>query len=175
MSEETKGDQKSRELSLRRERPFSLFQEMDRMFEDISRGLNDWFWWPFERNRWRLSTLEFPEEEEWFRTPLANVSEEKDKFTIEAELPGLDKGDIEININDGVMEIKGEAKEEEKEEKEGELVRKEYRSSRYYRSFTLPENVDEDKIDASFEKGILNIALPKTEPTKPEKKSIEIK
>jgi HSP20 family protein len=175
LSEETKGNQKSQELSLRRERPFSLFQKMDRMFDDMKRDLSDWFYWPFERRKWRLSSLKFPEEEAWFRTLLTNISEEKDGFNIKAELPGIHKGDIDINISDGVMEIKGEAKEEQKEEKEGEFVRKEYRSSSYYRAFNLPENIDEDAIDASFDKGILTIDIPKTQPTEPEKKNIEIK
>jgi HSP20 family protein len=175
MSEETKENQESRELSLRRERPFSLFQEMDRMFDDMTRDLSDWFYWPFDRNKWRLSSIKFPEEQRWFRTPLTNISEEKDGFNIKAELPGLDKGDIEINISDGVMEIRGETKDEQKEEKEGKFVRREYQSSSYYRAFNLPENVDEDTIDASFDSGILNIEIPKTEPKEPEKKNIEIK
>ena len=73
------------------------------------------------------------------------------------------------------MEIKGEHKEEKKEEKEGQLVRREYHSSSYYRAFNLPENIDEDKIDANLEKGILTVKIPKVTPPEPEKKKIEIK
>jgi HSP20 family protein len=115
------------------------------------------------------------ESEPIFRTPLANITEDEGFFNINAELPGLDKGDIEISIQDGNLEIKGEVKEEKKEEKEGELVRREFRSSSYYRCFTLPENIDEDKIDANLEKGILTVKIPKVEPKEPEKKKIEIK
>jgi HSP20 family protein len=175
MSEETKENKESRELSLRRERPFSLFQEMDRLFDDMTRDLSDWFWWPSQRKIWRPLSLRLREEKPWFRTPLANISEEKDQFNIKAELTGIEKGDIEKKVRKGVMEIKGEAKEEKKEEKEGELVRREYRSSSYYRSFTLPENINEDAIDASFDKGILNVKIPKKEPKEPEKTKIEVK
>jgi HSP20 family protein len=73
------------------------------------------------------------------------------------------------------LEIKGELKEEKKEEKEGQLVRREYRSSSYYRCFRLPDNIDESKIDASLNKGILTVKIPKVEPVVPERKKIEIK
>ena len=73
------------------------------------------------------------------------------------------------------MEIKGEHKEETKEEKEGQLVRREYHSSSYYRAFNLPENIDKEKIDANLDKGILTVKIPKVTPPKPEKKKIEIK
>ncbi|MFW9781569.1 MAG: Hsp20/alpha crystallin family protein [Candidatus Heimdallarchaeota archaeon] len=174
-NEVKKEDQKSREITVRRESPFSLFQEMDRMFNDLQRNFFDDWYWPFGRQRRRPFSLIIKEDEPIFRTPLANITEEDDVFAISAELPGLDKGDIEISIQDGNLEIKGEVKEEKKEEKEGQLVRREYRSSSYYRAFSLPENIDEEKIDASLDKGILTIKIPKVEPVVPEKKKIEIK
>ena len=168
-----KEDQKSREITVRRESPFSLFQEMDRLFNDMQRNFFDD--WPFGWRRQRPFSLIIRENEPIFRTPLANIKESEDHFDISTELPGLDKGDIEITIQDGNLEIKGEVKEEKKEEKEGELVRREYRSSSYYRCFTLPDNIDENKIDASLDKGILTVKIPKVEPVEPEKKKIEIK
>jgi HSP20 family protein len=174
-NKEKQEDKKSREITVRRESPFSLFQEMDRMFNEMQRNFfNDWNW-PFGRRRTRPFSLVIREDEPIFRTPLANITEEDDAFAITAELPGLDKGDIEITIQDGTLEIKGEVKEEKKEEKEGELVRREYRSSSYYRAFSLPDNIDENKIDANLEKGILKLKIPKVEPAVPEKKKIEIK
>ena len=174
-NEEKKEDQKSREITVRRESPFSLFQEMDRLFNDMQRNfLDDWNW-PFGIRRRRPFSLILRDDEPIFRTPLANITETEDSFNISAELPGLEKGDIEISIQDGNLEIKGELKEEKKEEKEGELVRREYRSSSYYRCFNMPENIDEDNIDASLEKGILTVKIPKVEPVEPEKKKIEIK
>lgn len=172
--DEKKEDQKSRELSVRRENPFSLFQEMDRMFDDL-RGtfFDDWLW-PSRRTRRPLS-LVIAENEPVFRTPLANITEDDGMYNITAELPGLDKGDIEVTIHDGMLEIKGETKKEEKEEEEGELVRREYHSSSYYRAFSLPEHIDAENIDANLDKGILKVSIPKVEPPKPEKKKIEVK
>lgn len=174
--EQKEEDKKSRELSVRRENPFSLFQEMDQLVDSLSRNFFDDWYWPFSsRRRSRPFSLVISEEEPFFRTPLSNISEDENTFKIDAELPGLDKGDIEISITDGALEIKGEHKEEEKEEKEGELVRREYHTSSYYRCFNLPENIDEESIEASLDKGILTVTVPKVEPPKKEAKKIEIK
>ncbi|MFX0028476.1 MAG: Hsp20/alpha crystallin family protein [Candidatus Hermodarchaeota archaeon] len=175
INEEKKEDKKTREITVRRESPFSLFQEMDRMFNEMQRNFFDDWYWPFGKRRNRPFSLIIREDEPIFRTPLANITEDDKAFAISAELPGLDKGDIEISIQDGTLEIKGEVKEEKTEEREGELVRREYRSSSYYRAFSLPDNIDENNIDANLDKGILTVKIPKTEPVKPEKKTIEIK
>ncbi|MFO8017583.1 MAG: Hsp20/alpha crystallin family protein [Promethearchaeia archaeon] len=171
MSEEEKEseEQKSREIAVRRENPFSLFQEMDKLFDELSRNFFD-----FPRRR-RSFDLGIPEEGPIFRTPLSNITETEDNFEISAELPGLDREDIEVTIHDGNLEIKGETKEEEKEEEEGEVVRREYRSSSYYRAFSLPENIEEDDIDAHLEKGVLKVSIPKAELPEKEKKKIEVK
>ncbi len=172
-NEEKKEDQKSREITIRRESPFSLFQEMDRLFNDMQRNFFEE--WPFGIRRQRPFSLIIRDNEPIFRTPLSNITETEDFFSISAELPGLDKGDIEISIQDGNLEIKGEVKEEKKEEKDGELVRREYRSSSYYRCFNMPDNIDEDNIDANLDKGILTVKIPKVESVEPEKKKIKIK
>ncbi|TFF99720.1 MAG: Hsp20/alpha crystallin family protein [Promethearchaeota archaeon] len=169
MSEE----EKSRELSIRRDKPFSLFQEMDRMFDEVARSFDDWFLGPSRFPR--IGDLMKKEEGPIFRTPLTNIKESDGEFEIAAEMPGLDKGDIEVSFHDGLLEIKGEIEEEEKEEEKGEVVRSEYRSSSYYRAFTLPENIDEDAIDANLEKGVLTVKIPKKEPEPVEKKKIEVK
>lgn len=171
---EKKEDKKSRELTVRRENPFSLFQEMDQIFNNLQNAFFD-DEWPFSRRRYKPLSLIIRDDEPIFRTPLANISESKTEFEISAELPGLEKNDIELTIQDGRLEIKGERKEERKEEKDGQLVRREYHSSSYYRAFNLPEHINESKIDANLEKGILKIKIPKVEPPKPEKKKIEIK
>jgi HSP20 family protein len=168
MSEE----EKSRELSIRRDNPFSLFQEVDKMFDEMTRNFSDWF----APSRFpRFGDLMKREEGPLFRTPLTNIKESDGEFEISAEMPGLDKGDIEVSLHDGLLEIKGEVEQEEKEEEEGEVVRSEYRSSRYYRAFTLPENIDEDEIDANLDKGVLTVKVPKKEPEPVEKKKIEVK
>ncbi|MBD3193492.1 MAG: Hsp20 family protein [Candidatus Lokiarchaeota archaeon] len=171
-SEGNEDDKKSRELSMRRDSPFSLFQEMDKMLDDINRNFLGDLWLPTRWPRFRIAERE---EGSMFRTPLTNIKESDENFEITAEMPGLDKGDIEIMFHDDVLEIKGEYKEEEKEEKEGEVVRSEYRSSSYYRAFSMPENIDEDSIDATLDKGILTVKVPKKEPEPVEKKKIEVK
>ncbi len=163
-------DKKAREITVRRESPFSLFQEMDRMFDDV---FNNTFW-PFSRKRYSPFNLVVRDDEPIFRTPLANIHEAENHFNITAELPGINKGDIELTIQDGMLEIKGETKEEKTEEHKGQLVRREYRSSKYYRAFNLPEHINENNIEANLEKGILNIKIPKIKPKEPEKKKIEI-
>lgn len=170
--DETKEGKKTRELSVRRENPFSLFQEMDRMFDNF---FNDDVW-PFGwSHRRRPLGLIIREDEPLFRTPLSNITETEDGFEISAELPGMNKSDIQLTITDNTLEIRGEQKEEKKEEKEGQYVRRECRSTSFYRAFNLPDNIDENAIDANLNKGILKVLIPKVEPPKPEKKQIEIK
>ncbi|MBN1800487.1 MAG: Hsp20/alpha crystallin family protein [Candidatus Lokiarchaeota archaeon] len=170
-----KEEKEPREIAIRRDRPFSLFQEMDRYFDDMTRDLFGNFMWPFSSRRWGPSILSEMEKEPLFRTPLSNITEDDKNFNIVAEMPGLNKSDITVSIHDGNLEIKGEAKEEKREEKEGKLVRREYRSSSYYRCFSLPENANEDLVNATLDKGILKVTIPKKEPVKIEKKTIEVK
>ncbi|MFX1329234.1 MAG: Hsp20/alpha crystallin family protein [Promethearchaeota archaeon] len=163
-------EKKTRELAVRRESPFSLFQEMDRMFDNLWRNFDETFW-PFRRRRYQPVKWE---EAPFYRTPLSNIIEDEKNYNISAELPGLNKGDIEITLHDGILEIKGEQKKEVKEEKEG-FIRREFSSASYYRAFNLPENIDENNIDANLDKGILKVKIAKKEPEKREKKKIEIK
>ncbi len=173
--EKKEKDEKSRELALRREKPYSLFQELDNYFNEMAHGFfDDWFV-PFRFRKTQPYSLSLLEKEPFFRTPLANITEDDKSFNIQAELPGLDKENITISIHDYNLEIKGEKREEKKEEKEGEFVRKEYHSTSYHRIFNLPENIDEDGIDADLDKGVLKIRIAKKEPEKKERKIIDIK
>ncbi len=147
--------------------PFeSLRRQVDRMFEDFGRGLG--LWRPFGRSMLdvRPSWLE----EGWGKAPAVDICEREKEFEITAELPGMDASNIDVKLASGVLTIKGE-KKEEKEEKEKDYYVSERRFGSFQRSFQLPEGVDEDKIQASFEKGVLTIKLPKgAEAQKPEKK-----
>jgi len=108
--------------------------------------------------------------EEW--TPRVDLSETKDNFVVKAELPGLDAKDVNVSISGNVVTIKGEKKkEEEKKDEHHHYVERYYGS--FQRSFQLPLNVKSDKIEATFDKGVLKVTLPKTEEAK--KKEIEIK
>jgi HSP20 family protein len=145
----------------------SIFKIVDPFFGRINRWFDD-FWWPFEtRIRFPLSM------ESGIRMPLINITEDAKKYKIEAELPGINKEDIDISIIDNILEIKGENKNESKKEEKG-FIRREYKSSSYFRTFELPDNVDKDNIDADMKNGRLEISLPKIEREKKEKKTIKI-
>lgn len=98
--------------------------------------------------------------------PPVDIMEEKDRILLTAELPGFKENDIEVQMEGGVLTIRGERKSEA--EKEG---RKYHRVERVYgqfvRSFTLPNNVDREHIKASFDRGLLRIEMPKSEEAKP--------
>jgi len=108
--------------------------------------------------------------EEW--SPRVDLSETKDSFVVKAEIPGMDPKDVNVNISGNVLTIKGEKKKEAEEKDEQRHYVERYYGS-FQRSFQLPANVKTDKIEATFDKGVLNITLPKTEEAK--KKEIEIK
>jgi HSP20 family protein len=102
--------------------------------------------------------------------PSTNVIENDKEFKLELSAPGFDKKDFKVEVVEGVLNISAE-KEEKKEEKKENYRKKEFSYSSIRRSFSLPENVMDDKIDAKYEKGILNVVLPKKaiEGTKPKK------
>ncbi|MBD3341259.1 MAG: Hsp20 family protein [Candidatus Lokiarchaeota archaeon] len=164
---------KSSELDIRKRTPVAPFRSLDRFFNRLSRVFDN-FWTPSRMFDFEPMSLSVFEEEPFFRTPLANIKDLENKFEISAELPGLDKKDLEILVHDGILEIKGEKKVEHEEEDEG-YVRREYRTSSYHRTFDLPENIDEDRIDAIFDNGILTLDLPKKEVEEKEKKKIDVK
>lgn len=104
--------------------------------------------------------------------PSVDVFEDKDQIKVKAELPGMSKDDIKVSLENGVLSIQGE-KKEEKESKEGGVLRQERSYGSFYRAFSLPAGVDASKAEASYKDGVLELKLPKKEEAKP--KSIEIK
>jgi len=106
--------------------------------------------------------------------PVVDVHESKDEVVLKAELPGLSSGDVELNIENGVLTISGEKKQERAEGEEGteyHLVERRY--GRFERRFSLPRSVDPEKVKAEFNDGVLSIALSKVEAAKPRR--IQIK
>jgi HSP20 family protein len=102
--------------------------------------------------------------------PSTNVIENDKEFKLELSAPGFDKKDFKVEVVEGMLNISAE-KEETKEEKKENYRKKEFSYSSIRRSFSLPENVMDEKIDAKYEKGILNVVLPKKviESAKPKK------
>ena len=105
--------------------------------------------------------------------PKVNVYEYDDKIGIIAEIPGLKKKQLNIEVEDGVLTISGD--KHGIEEQEGATVlRRELKASSFKRSFQLGELLDESRVDANFNDGILSISIPKVEPEKPQKTYVKI-
>lgn len=105
--------------------------------------------------------------------PAVDIKESPEAFTIEAELPGMTKDDVKVTVHDGVLSIQGERKhEEETNDSKHHRVERVYGSFR--RRFTLPENVSEGSIRASFKDGILSLTLQKSEPAEPKAIEVEV-
>jgi HSP20 family protein len=107
-----------------------------------------------------------------FWSPPVDVREREDTYLVEVELPGLTKDDVKITMENNILTILGE-KKQEKEEKRGDYHRSERVYGSFQRSFTLPSSVKNDKIEAQYKNGILTVTLPKVEEAKP--KAIEVK
>jgi HSP20 family protein len=103
--------------------------------------------------------------------PAVDVSETDTELMVRAELPGMTHDDIEVNLQDNVLTLKGEKKQEKKEDKEN-FHRLERSYGSFTRSFSLPAGVTQEDIKASFKDGILKVSLPKTEEVKPKKIAI---
>ena len=138
------------------------FQEFENLLERYSQNGN--------RGLRKLGDNEFTFAE-W--APSVDIEESDDKYLIKADVPGVDKKDIEVNLDNGVLSIRGE-KQFEKETGKGS---KRHRTERFHgtfaRSFTLPTAVKADKVDASYKDGVLKLVIPKAEDAKP--KAIDIK
>jgi HSP20 family protein len=104
--------------------------------------------------------------------PLVDITEDTKEYTIKAELPGLTKENVKVTVEDGVLEITGERKQE-KEEKDKKHHRIERSYGSFRRSFTLPEDSSGGTVSAEFKDGVLKVNLPKDQTAKP--KSVEVK
>jgi HSP20 family protein len=105
----------------------------------------------------------------WY--PAVDMFENDDKIVIKAELPGIDKKDISVDVKDHVLTLSGERKYEN-EVKEENYYRRERASGKFKRSFHLPADVDPDKIKAEFKDGVLKVEMPKPEAQKPKQISV---
>ncbi|WAC11125.1 Hsp20/alpha crystallin family protein [Dyadobacter pollutisoli] len=97
--------------------------------------------------------------------PAVNVIESKEGFRIEVAAPGLQKSDFKLNLEKNQLTISAQ-KEQKEEDTNEKYTRKEFKYSSFQRTFTLPNSVDGDKIEASYSEGILSVALPKREEAK---------
>lgn len=121
------------------------------LFDDFFKPWNEWF---DESGQNRISKM-----------PSVNITENNNSYNVSLAVPGLKKEDFKIDIDGNMLTISSE-KEEQNEEKDEKYTRKEYSYSSFSRSFTLPEDVKQDAIDAKYENGILNLRLPRKEDAK---------
>ena len=106
--------------------------------------------------------------------PKVNVYEYDTKIGVIAEIPGLDKKDLNVEVEEGVLTVSGD-KSHGFDEGEAKVLRRELKHSSFKRQFTLGEMLDGDNISANFKDGILSIEIPKIEPTLPKKNIVKIK
>jgi HSP20 family protein len=103
--------------------------------------------------------------------PAMDLVESGDHLVLRADLPGLTEDDVSIEVKDNVLTISGERKTEDEEKREG-YHRVERSFGSFARSLTLPEGVDADKVEASFDRGVLEVRIPKPEERKPQRVQI---
>jgi len=145
-------------MAITRWRPFRdllrLQKEMDSMFDEF------------------FKTPERRELEKFDWYPQVDVLDSENEIKISADLPGMNKDDIDVTVEDNVLTINGERKQEEETE-EGRYYRSECCYGTFQRTFTLPNNVDTENVKAAFQNGVLELTLPKLEPEKGKKIEIE--
>ena len=139
--------------------PFAAMRaEMDRVFDS------------FLGNRWAGLPSLLGDDDRRMVAPRVDVKENGSQIVIEAELPGMEEKDVDVTLRDGVMTIKGEKKSEREEDKDDYHVSERSYGS-FQRTFRLPDTVDDEKVEAKLDKGVLRITLQKRpEAVKAEKK-----
>ncbi len=137
-----------------------LRREIDHLFDDFG---GDFWRAPFRQVERALGAM-----------PAVDVTETESGYEVIAELPGMDEKNVEVKLANHTLTIKGE-KRDEKEETKKDYYMRERSFGSFQRSFTLPEGVDTDKIEASFKKGVLTVTVPKTAEAKKAEKKITVK
>mgnify|MGYP005655757165 CR=1 FL=1 len=138
---------------------------------------------PFDKMFDQIINSQFPEIEKQIGVkpfqgtayPKVNVYEYDDKVGVIAEIPGLDKKDLNVEVEDGVLTIAGEKHNGIIDEAKAKVLRRELKQSSFKRSFTLGDLLDGENITANFKDGILSIEIPKIEPELPKKSIVKIR
>jgi HSP20 family protein len=150
----------------------SMRSAFDDLFESFRSEFDDMmnFWWP-------ISTIRRPTGiTPALRVgyPISDLEDKGDHYELKADLPGIQKENVEINVTNDTIEISGK-QQPSREEESTEYLLKERRWASFDRSFTLPEDILPDKAEAEMKNGILTVKVPKKEPTKIEAHKVEIK
>jgi len=147
----------------------SLRREIDRLFDDFNGGFLG-----SSPQRGARDLDPFRGFDLALVSPAMDIAEKKGSYEISAELPGMDEDNIELNVSDGILTIAGEKTNERKEEEKGYYFQERHYGS-FRRSVRVPDDVNVDKIDARFQKGVLKITLPRKPGAAKPKKKIDVK
>jgi HSP20 family protein len=136
----------------------AMRREMDRLFDEMTKSMS------LARPAFGLGVMQ----------PRIDVKETEQAIEVHAELPGVDEKDVEVALVDGVLTIKGEKRQEREEKEKGYyLMERSYGS--FMRQVPLPVEVDEDRVEARFDKGVLHVTLPKSAKAEAKTKKITVK
>jgi HSP20 family protein len=139
--------------------PMAMLDEMDRMFRDRNIDVEK-VWWP--------GRMMYDQ-----RAPAVDLRETEDGYILQADLPGMTKEDVTIEVGDGILEITAK-KEQSSETGEEGYIRRERGSMTYHRRLALPESIMSDDIKARMTDGVLEIDIPKAKKAEPQKKKVDV-
>jgi len=142
----------------------TMLNDMDRIFDDFR---TDW------------ETLFVPPKTgqgALIRQPLVDITDDGESYVLKAEVPGIKKEELSIEVTENAIEISGEASsEKEEEDKETGFVRRERHYARFHRSLPFPEKIIPEKVDAQLDDGVLTVRVPKAAPPEKKTKKVEVK
>ncbi|MCB0345208.1 MAG: Hsp20/alpha crystallin family protein [Bdellovibrionales bacterium] len=141
---------------------FSLQNEMNRLFNDVFSGFS---MEPFSKRGAAATVF----------SPSIDVTEKEDKLLVKAELPGIDEKDIDITLTNDHLVIKGQKREEHEEIGDNDRRYVERSFGSFQRVIPLALEIDEEKVDASFKKGVLTIVLPKSAESKTSARKVSVR
>jgi len=142
----------------------SLLNDMDRLFDEFR---TDW------ENMFVAPRTSVPD---LVRAPLVDLADNGKEYVVKAEVPGINKEDISIEVTENGLELSGETEKEDKEEdRERGYLRRERRYTKFYRSIPFPESVVSDRADAQLKDGLLVVRIPKAAPPEKQAKKVQVK
>jgi HSP20 family protein len=145
--------------------PFSVFDAIDRTFDDLRNEIESLFWGYPAYAQYR----DMKRDDIGARMPYADIIDRGDSIVVTAEMPGIPKENVEIEVDENGVEISGKVEQSVEDEDRG-YYRRERAYSSFYRYIPLPEEIKPEDVRATMKNGVLEIVLPKKKPTKVEKK-----
>ena len=150
--------------------PFRAIRDFDRIFDGFRRDMDRLFWDPFGTPAIAIRRSITPA----VYTPRMNIQDKGDVYTLTAEMPGMNKENLEITVENNIVTIKAESKTE-REEKDKDFLLQERGAYSFQRSFELPDDIKSEAVDGEMKDGVLHLTLPKKEPTKTKIHKVKLK